>query len=168
MLDIVERGPDPAARQSGQVRHRPDRFERAQNVSRSFLVKRIRVEEIRAAEHVEHGRPRRRQIGVGPAADTRKLALLELAERAVEEPRMALPRRVLRQRRQGRARRRRHPGEEPRGIVGGTGVGGTRGKRDREEHGCGERRNFEGLKHRYSRLGDAATALRSVRLRKTA
>jgi len=94
------------------------------------------------------------------------LALLELPECGVEKFGVPLPRSFLGQWRQRRIGRRRHAGEEARGIVGGRGIGGTSGQRRGDEEGCSKRRNFYGLKHRYSRLGEAAP--RRARLLKTA
>ena len=90
-LDVVERRRDAAARQSRQIRHRAHRLQRAQHIGRGLRIERVRVEKIRAAEHVEHGRPRRGEIGVRPGADLRQLALLELRKRAIEEFGVALP-----------------------------------------------------------------------------
>ena len=69
-FDIVERRPDASARQSREIRHRARRLECAQHVGRGLGVERIGVEKIGAAEHVKHGRPRRRQIGLRPGADS--------------------------------------------------------------------------------------------------
>ena len=118
--------PTPPRGSLREIRHRPDRLERAQHIGRRLGIERVGIEEVRTAEHVEHGRPRRGQIGVCPGPDLRKLALLELPERGIEEACVALPGRVLGQRRQRRFRRRRHAGKEARGIVGGHGVGGAR------------------------------------------
>ncbi len=97
-LDIVERGADRTARQPRQIGHRTDRLQRAEHIGAGLGIEGVGVEEIRAAEHVEHGRPGRGQVDVGPAADLRELPLLELGKGAVEEFCVALPSRVLRQR----------------------------------------------------------------------
>ena len=167
-LDIVERGSDTTPRQFREIGHRTDRLERAQYVGRGLGIKRVRVQEIRTAEHVKHRRPRRSQIGVRPAADFRKLALLKLGERRIEEPGVALPGRILRQRRQRRIRRWRHPRKETRGVVGGHSVGGAPSSRGCEEHGCSNGCNSHRLKHLHSRLGDAVGKPGMARLRKTA
>ncbi len=168
LLDVVKVGPDTAARHFRQIRHLPDRLERAQHIGHSLRVKRVRIEEVGAAEHVEHGRPRRGQIGVRPGSDFRKLALLQLPERAIEEFGVPLPRRLIRQRRQRRIRRWRHPGQETRGIVRGHGVGRARERRGCEQYGRSHGRHFDGLMHRYSGLAGAIAEPGSARLRKMA
>ena len=69
------------------VRNRPDRFGAAQNVSVRIRKERVGVEEIRAAEHVEH-RPvvliGTTEKGRRPRADFHQLSLLELCPRTVE------------------------------------------------------------------------------------
>ena len=165
-LDIVKRGADAAARQFGQVRHRAHRLQRAQHIGRRLGIERVGVEEVRSAEHVEHGRPRRRQIGVRPGPDFRKLALLELRRRRCRRIWRAAARtdpwsaasaanRLTAACRRGSARcrrrsrcRRRAPASLPRG---------TWPRR---------RAIFADLKHPIRGVGDVGP--RSARLRKTA
>ena len=116
-LDIVERRRDTAVRQSRKVRHRADRLKRTQHIGRCLGMERVRIEKVRPGEHVEHGRPRRGQIGIRPGADPRHLALLELPERGVEKSGVTLPGRLLGQRRERQIRRRHHAGQKFRGIV---------------------------------------------------
>ena len=147
VLDIVERSTDAAARQFRQIGHRARRLQRAQHIGRRLGIECIGVEKVRAGEHVEHGRPRRRQIGLRPGADLRKLALLELRERGIEEFCVALPGRIPGQRRQRRVRRRHHAGEEFRGIVRRCRVGGATRRRGREQAGGSKHRNSHRLHH---------------------
>src|SRR2546430_1130672 len=165
---MVKRRSDTTPRQSHEIGYRPDRLERAQYVGRGLGIKRVRVKEIRTAEHVEHRRPRRSQIGLRPAADFRKLALLKLGERRIEEPGVALPGGILGQRRQRRIRRWRHPRKETRGVVGGHSVGGTPSSRGCEEHGCSNGCNSHRLKHLHSRLWGAGGEPGMGRLREKA
>src|SRR2546430_7873434 len=144
---MVKRRSDTTPRRSHEIGYRPDRLERAQYVGRGLGIKRVGVKEIRTAEHVEHRRPRRSQIGLRPAADFRKLALLKLGERRIEEPGVALPGGIPGQRRQRRIRRWRHPRKETRGVVGGHSVGRTPSSRGREEQGCSNGCNSHTLKH---------------------
>ena len=169
-LDIVECGADAAARQFRQIGHRTDRLERAQHIGRRLGIEGVGVEEVRAREHVEHGRPRRGQIGVRPGADLRQLALLELRERAhrriwrgaarpdpwsaasaANPPTAAFPPGTARYRRRSR-------------------FGGARRQHGREQHGSSDCRDFQGLKHLYSRPGRMAGdgSRIGARLRKTA
>ncbi|MGY4461677.1 hypothetical protein ACVWYI_005637 [Bradyrhizobium sp. LB13.1] len=164
-LDIVERGAHRTARQPRQVGHRTDRLQRAEHIGAGLRIKGVGIEEVGAAEQIEHGRPGCRQIDIGPVADLRELTLLELREGAVEELCVALPARVLRERHQRRIRRRLHARKEARGIVESD-VGGTRGRNGRSQQGESDGRNSHGSKHVYSRCDDVPAA--TGRLRKTA
>ena len=53
-----------AAHGMGQLRHPPDRLQAAHDISRSTWKQRVRIEEIRPTEHVEHDRPLRRDVGL--------------------------------------------------------------------------------------------------------
>ena len=155
-LDIVERGRDAAARQSRQVGHRADRLERAQHVGRRLGIERVRVEKVRAGEHVEHGRlaappdwcpPRRGSAtsGAARAARTRCRRIWRGVARpapwsaasAANPPTASCRREISRCRPRLRFAAR------------------TR-QRGREQHDGSERRNSQGMQHVHSRPEDAA------------
>jgi len=77
----------------------------------------------------------------------RKLVLLELTERGIEEFRMPLPGGIPGQRRQGRVGGWRHAGQKTSGVVGGDGFGGAAKPGRSEEDGRSQRRYFQGLAH---------------------
>ena len=116
-LHIAQAGIHGAARKTGQLRHVADRLEAAQHIGRGRREKRRGVEEIRAAEHVQHGVVLLRQVLLGEGAHLRQRAGVLAGEDRIEEARVLRPARIFGQCRQRRARRRRQAGEEARGIV---------------------------------------------------
>ena len=147
-LDVLQRVLEERTLQRGQLRDVADGLETGKHVSRCVGEERGGVEEVRPAEHVQHGVVLVGQVLLGKGANPRQRRGVLPLENCIEIARVVLPARIAGQRRQWRIGRRRQPGQEVRGIVGGRGIGGAhRRERQCQRHRHGQKHGRRQLRH---------------------